>query len=226
MLTLVPNMTPSTETAPDQGAGNNPQEEDKPRSCLDRRPVTAEDDDRRNGGVGWINYWAKEKYESGGRRTRPTGAQACLSGSPDGDRGTEAGGNITGWADAQSIAKDGGFTVNSQETPLARCHFIARELGGRGKAANLAPCFQVGTNTGPGSMRSFEISVGAALNNQEIVEYTVIALYNSPSSTIPKAFFMVAFGQKVDGRPGVRDFAWVRNEKFNLDTGSMVQLGN
>ncbi|MFJ5123438.1 hypothetical protein [Kitasatospora sp. NPDC088548] len=84
MLALVPNVTPRAETAPVPGAGNNPQEEDKHRSCLDRRPASAVGD---NGGKGgWIDCWAMEDVVDPGAgpgasvAKRPAGAHGCLAG--------------------------------------------------------------------------------------------------------------------------------------------------
>ncbi|MER7701296.1 DNA/RNA non-specific endonuclease [Kitasatospora sp. NPDC097605] len=155
---------------------------------------------------------------------RPTGANACLVGAPSGRRGTRAGGNITGWSDAQAIASAAGFP--SASNPLARCHFIAREFGGSGtEGKNLAPCFRQGTNVGEmNSFREFEKHVGDFLREKQIVDYTVIPLYCTPASTIPYGFSLMAYSQFRNGTPDMMEYSYVDNSR--LYNGATVHLGN
>lgn len=134
---------------------------------------------------------------------RPAAAQACL-GKPL-DDGSEAGGDITGWQDAQLTA--GGTPT---QTGLARCHLIAKVLGGKGKRtdggpANLVPCWQKGMNTGTPSMRSYEdIAHKAILDDHLIgpndaVFYEVTPMYRQSDSTIPHGVTMKARIERADG---------------------------
>ncbi|WP_395297010.1 LamG-like jellyroll fold domain-containing protein [Kitasatospora hibisci] len=227
MVLLVPNVTPTAATSGPQPDQSGP---DKAPSCLDRRPAGAETD---NGGKGgWIDYWDLEDVADpnatpGAPVTkRPTGAHACLAGAPNGRRGTRATTNIiTGWREAQTIAANGGFSLNKD--PLARCHFIARELGGSGtNRKNLAPCFQQGTNTGEmDSFREFEKHVGDVMREGQIVDYTVIPLYNAPTSTIPFGFSLAAYSQHRNGVPDMMEYTYVDNARLN-DANQAISLGN
>ncbi|WP_431676038.1 LamG-like jellyroll fold domain-containing protein [Kitasatospora sp. KL5] len=229
MLAAGQNVTPDQAQIPQtHGApGANPGSSTKsgqPRSCLDRRPATAEDDSKDGTmGSGWIDYWNMENVAGSPGVQRPTGAEACLTGKPSAKRGTGAQGDITGWAEAETLARNAGATISGSVTPLARCHFIAREFGGRGKAENLAPCFQVGVNTTKEAMRGFEVIVGKAMNNNQIVDYSVIPIYKNPASKIPLGFSMMAYGQYPDGSPGLMAFRYVPNEK--VIGGTLVKLG-
>ncbi|MFJ1709751.1 LamG-like jellyroll fold domain-containing protein [Kitasatospora sp. NPDC088346] len=221
---LTPNQAAQTHNAPGANPGGGTRT-GSPRSCLDRRPATAENDSKDGTqGWGWINYWDMEQVE-GTTQDRPTGAEACLTGTPSGSRGTHASGNITGWQEARDIAENAGFDLDSN--PLARCHFIAREFGGSGtNAKNLAPCWQRGTNTGElNSMREFEIHVGDAMRDGQVVDYTVIPVYDTSRSKIPLGFSMMAYGQYSDGSPGMMEYSWVENSKYAPGTRNIVELG-
>ncbi|WP_230421774.1 DNA/RNA non-specific endonuclease [Catenulispora pinistramenti] len=168
-------------------------------------------------GNGWIQYW-----DSNNSNKRSSGATACLTGDPSSARGTAATGNITGWTDAQAIARGNG---QNPDKTLARCHLIAREFGGSGtNARNLAPCWQQSTNTGYfNSMREFELEVGKWLTAGMVVEYTVIPEYRSTGSTIPDGFTMVAVGW-LNGSVAEVEGDYVLNSK--LINGKVVDLGN
>ncbi|MEU1425073.1 LamG-like jellyroll fold domain-containing protein [Kitasatospora sp. NPDC005751] len=225
LLVLVPNALPGTTTAPGPQPGQSTQpDRDKPQSCLDRRPAGSDTDNKDGTGTGWIKYGNMEDVAGSPGVRRPTAAEACLTGTPRSKRGTGADGEITGWSAAKEIVDDADWSPDGVPG-LARCHFIAREFGGRGVAQNLAPCFQVGVNTTKSAMRGFEVGVvGAAMRGKQIVDYTVTPVYQTPSSRIPMGFFMVAIGQYADGRPGVRDFRYVRNEKVGAN--GTVRLGD
>ncbi|RAJ32831.1 RHS repeat-associated protein [Kitasatospora sp. SolWspMP-SS2h] len=194
-----PNPQPGTGASPGTGTGSS-----QPQSCLNSPPPGAESDDVRNSqSLGWIKYNDMEKIEGG---TRSTGARACLVGSPSKFRGAPAGGDISGWAEARANAISKGFKVPSGiggRSDIGRCHYIARQFGGRGVQENLAPCFQVGANTGKSSMASIEAQVSGALKNNQIVDYQVNARYLFPDSKIPLGFWMSAAGQNPDGTPGL-----------------------
>ncbi|MFE6050517.1 LamG-like jellyroll fold domain-containing protein [Kitasatospora sp. NPDC056446] len=232
MLTVQQNVTPTVVAAASgpQPAiiPNNPSvtRNNNPDSCLNHRPAGSDTDDvRPGGGTGWIMYGAMEDVTGSPGVKRPTMAEACLVGKPNRKRGTGAQGDITGWTEAETTVKNEGWSLGKR-TPLARCHLIAREVGGRGVARNLAPCFQVGVNTTKGAMRGFEVDVvDAALLDKQIVNYTVSPYYSSPSSKIPKGFYMIAIGQYADGRRGTWDIRYVPNEKQGPN-GNMVQLGD
>ncbi|MGW2255195.1 RHS repeat-associated core domain-containing protein [Kitasatospora sp. NPDC001660] len=231
MVALTPNVIPTTVAAPgpQPGQGNAP-DPDKPKSCLERKPAGADTDNQDGSGSGWIMYGDMEDVEGSPGVKRPTMAEACLVGKPYGDRGTEAKGNITGWAEAKATAAAAGWKVGAGEKDvnlLARCHFIAREVGGLGKPENLAPCFQSGVNTTRYGMRDFEQNVvGKALKDNMVVNYMVDPIYNSPSSKIPMGFFMIAVGETPDGRRIPLGTKTVSNEKKNPVTGQPVQLGD
>ncbi|MET9615373.1 LamG-like jellyroll fold domain-containing protein [Kitasatospora indigofera] len=233
MLTVQQNVTPTTVAAPGPQPGiipDNPSiNGNRPRSCLDRRPANAEDDG--GGGGGWIDYWDTEDVvdpnaaPGGPALKRPTGADACLTGKPSMNRGTRADGIITGWRDAQSIAVASGFPLLSN--PVARCHFIARQFGGSGtNERNLAPCFQQSTNTGEfGSFAAFETHVRDAMREGQIVDYTVIPLYNTSASTIPYGFSLLAYSQRPNGVPDMMEYTYVDNARFN-GSNQAISLGN
>ncbi|MFI8460463.1 LamG-like jellyroll fold domain-containing protein [Kitasatospora sp. NPDC085464] len=196
-------------------------------SCLNHRPAGSDTDNKDGTGAGWIKYGAMEDVAGSPGTKRPTAAEACLFGKPSAERGTGAGGAITGWAEAQETVTDAGWDLDDKDSNLlARCHFIAREYGGRGVAQNLAPCYQVGVNTTRSGMRGFERGVvGKALNRGLVVDYIVEPIYRAPSSKIPTGFFMVAVGEYSDGRRIGLGARVVNNEKKSPG-GQLVQLGD
>ncbi|MEU6972945.1 LamG-like jellyroll fold domain-containing protein [Kitasatospora aureofaciens] len=235
MLTVQQNVTPTTVVAapgpqPAIIPSNPPAQRSNPDSCLNHRPADADTDNQDAPGAGWIKYGAMEDVVGKPGVKRPTGAVACLVGKPYGDRGTEAKGEITGWAEAKNIANAAGWDVRpggADRNLLARCHFIAREVGGVGEPENLAPCFQSGVNTTRYGMRDFEQNVvGRALRRNMVVNYLVEPIYQSPSSTIPLGYFMVAFGETPGGGRVGLGTKTVNNEKVQPSSGQLVQLGN
>ncbi|MFJ2811397.1 DNA/RNA non-specific endonuclease [Kitasatospora sp. NPDC087271] len=129
--------------------------------------------------------------------TRAGKAEACLTNPLV--KGDEAGGDITGWEDANAQSPGGG---------LARCHLIANVLGGRGSHKedwiNLVPCYQLGMNIKGISMRMFEARVQKEVNalsadGDAAVYYVVTPLYRDDGSTIPWGASMSATVQLPDG---------------------------
>ncbi|MFI6154414.1 LamG-like jellyroll fold domain-containing protein [Kitasatospora sp. NPDC051170] len=226
-----PSQEPDTHSAPGAGTGSSSDDKNRSNSCLNRKPVGADSDDQRDKNArGWIKYGDMEDVVGSPGVKRPTLAVACLVGLPDKDRGTEATrADITGWLEAKQIARNAGWRVDAGQPDvnlLARCHFIAREFGGRGDPENLAPCFQVGVNTTRYGMRDFEVNVvGAALRQNMVVNYLVDPIYESKSSTIPMGFFMVAVGEAPDGTLIPLRVKTVNNEKQGPNNGPMVPLG-
>ncbi|MFH8439778.1 DNA/RNA non-specific endonuclease [Streptomyces sp. NPDC018026] len=151
---------------------------------------------------------------------RATKATACL-GKVLGP-GSDAGGEITGWVDAADYA-----TANSLTDQLARCHLVANILGGR-ISQNLVPCWQVGMNTGAGSMWEWEEQVRdevrlASFGDADAILYEVTPHYLSADSTIPVRVTMSAKIQREDGsvEPMFEDI-----NIFNTQTGGAHNLGN
>ena len=138
---------------------------------------------------------------------RATEATACLT--SDLKSGTGANGvNPAGWQDAQKFwdeQSQGGEIkgLTKRDQDLARCHLIANRFGGRGKLINLFPCWQIGTNTGPGSMAFIEEMVARRLNGSlpsgAAILYQVVPNYKGLSSTIPESVAMDATLEYPDG---------------------------
>ncbi|WP_307783584.1 DNA/RNA non-specific endonuclease [Streptomyces spinoverrucosus] len=151
---------------------------------------------------------------------RATKATACL-GKQLGP-GSEAGGDITGWQDAADYASARNLTEQ-----LARCHLIANILGGR-ISKNLVPCWQVGMNTGAGSMWEYEEQVRdevrlASFSEDDAILYEVTPIYLSADSTIPVRVTMSAKIEREDGSV-VPMFQNV--DIYNTQTGGAHNLGN
>ncbi|MGW8378912.1 DNA/RNA non-specific endonuclease [Streptomyces sp. ODS28] len=194
-------------------------------ACLENVPSGTEP-----AGSGWIrntsvgvDHRNKTTTPQDGPGQRASAATACLTRTGGGNA---ARGDITGWRDAQ-IFRD----ANAPGATLARCHLIANVLGGKGQSArhqqtNLVPCFQVGMNTGPGSMRTYETIVQNAVANDlgrnDAVSYSVIPLYRDRTSTIPSSVIMTATLQRHDGSS--RSLFWFRIVG-NTGPGN-VNLGN
>ncbi|MCF0077648.1 DNA/RNA non-specific endonuclease [Streptomyces lomondensis] len=134
---------------------------------------------------------------------RPTQAQACLGKAIKQGTGTQKA--ITGWKDAEAFKTASGFTDS-----LARCHLIARVLGGKGTSAvtkfNLVPCWQVGMNTGTPSMRTYESKAEnlikgttPGLGANDAVFYQVTPVYKDANSTIPVGVTMNATIERANG---------------------------
>ncbi|MFG1884043.1 DNA/RNA non-specific endonuclease [Micromonospora sp. NPDC049102] len=191
-------------------------------TCVSSRPPGAQ-----GSGGGWIVNTTqpvanrnKTTTPPGGPGARASQATACIT--RPAAKGTAAQGDITGWQDAQSFAaRNGGGS-------LARCHLVANVLGGKGIAANLVPCWQVGMNTGTPSMRTYEQTAQTAvgrLNAGEAVYYEVTAQYRDATSTIPTSVTMSATVQKADGttQPLFSGSMVPNNRTVN---GAVVNLGN
>ncbi|MFJ8331778.1 DNA/RNA non-specific endonuclease [Streptomyces sp. NPDC094437] len=128
---------------------------------------------------------------------RATTAQACLGKTPG--PGSDAGGDITGWQDAQLFAQ----ANNLDTTGLSRCHLIANVLGGR-ISQNLVPCWQVGMNTGAGSMWDYEEEIrdevaAQSFGEDDAILYQVTPTYLDATSTIPVGVTMSATVEREDG---------------------------
>ncbi|OKJ94564.1 hypothetical protein AMK26_32595 [Streptomyces sp. CB03234] len=165
--------------------------------CLGISPEGA-----RPAGNGWIlnttepvpHVRKNDRTSAAGHRA--TKATACL-GKQLGP-GSEAGGEITGWLDAADYA-----SAHSLTDQLARCHLIANILGGR-ISQNLVPCWQVGMNTGAGSMWEYEEQVRdevrlASFSEDDAILYEVTPTYLSADSTIPVGVTMSAKIEREDG---------------------------
>ncbi|MFF2148709.1 hypothetical protein [Kitasatospora sp. NPDC058190] len=162
MLATQPNVTPTVVAAapgpqPAIIPSNPPAQRSNPDSCLNHRPAGSDTDNKDVTGAGWIMYGDMEDVAGSPGVKRPTGAVAGLFGKPTSKRGTGADGEITGWTEAKQTVTNAGWNLDDKDAGLlARCHLIAREVGGRGLARSLAPCFQNGVNTTQFGMRDFE----------------------------------------------------------------------
>ncbi|MER6444324.1 DNA/RNA non-specific endonuclease [Streptomyces venezuelae] len=189
-------------------------------------------------GNGWIKnttepvlHVNKTTTPPGPPGTRASAAQACL-GTLSG-KGSDAKGNITGWADADLFRQ-----ANSSTAGLARCHLIANVLGGTGAVEdggqiNLVPCWQQGMNTGTPSMRTYEtlaqnsmkpVAKGGILGPNDAIFYQVTPDYRNSDSTIPQGVTMTARVERSDGtsQPLFPDIYIANTYK---DTG-LLNLGN
>ncbi|MFD7625525.1 DNA/RNA non-specific endonuclease [Streptomyces sp. NPDC059851] len=164
-------------------------------------------------GNGWIKnttepvkHVNKDTNPQGPAGDRAAAAQACLGIKPP--KGTEAEGDITGWADADVFRKSIGSSAG-----LARCHLIPNVLGGKGGKndggpVNLVPCWQSGMNTGTPSMRTYEavaqkavreVKDGGILGPNDAIFYQVTPKYKNGDSTIPEGVTMSARVERSDG---------------------------
>ncbi|AXE27822.1 hypothetical protein C0216_28335 [Streptomyces globosus] len=164
-------------------------------------------------GNGWIKnttdpvpHVNKTTPTPGPPGVRAAAAQACLS-TPTVE-GSDAKGDITGWADAELFRQ-----ANLSTAGLARCHLIANILGGTGKIddggqINLVPCWQSGMNTGTPSMRTYEalaqksakaVKDGGILGPNDAIFYEVTPDYRDGTSTIPVGVKMSARIERSDG---------------------------
>ncbi|MEU7153523.1 DNA/RNA non-specific endonuclease [Streptomyces sp. NPDC045456] len=188
--------------------------------CLGVSPKGA-----RPAGNGWILnttepvvHVNKTTNPLGPAGTRASAAQACL-GKTIG-AGSAAGGDITGWQDAELFAR-----ANQLDAGLSRCHLIANILGGR-ISKNLVPCWQVGMNTGPGSMWDYESKIRdeverLSFGEDDAILYQVTPKYLDATSTIPVGVTMSAKIEREDGSvdrlfPDVYIPNTQSNGKFNL----------
>ncbi|MFI2435912.1 DNA/RNA non-specific endonuclease [Streptomyces sp. NPDC018693] len=151
---------------------------------------------------------------------RATKATACL-GKQLGP-GSEAGGDITGWQDAADYASTHHLTEQ-----LSRCHLIANILGGR-ISKNLVPCWQVGMNTGAGSMWEYEEQARdevrlASFSEDDAILYEVTPTYLSADSTIPVGVTMSA---KIEREDGSVEQLFPDVYIPNTQTGGAHNLGN
>ncbi|MDQ0760683.1 DNA/RNA non-specific endonuclease [Streptomyces canus] len=168
-------------------------------ACLGVSPEGA-----RPAGNGWI-WNTTEPVAHVNKTTSPLGpagvraatAQACLGKIPG--PGSPADGDITGWQDARLFAQANQLDAAG----LSRCHLIANILGGR-ISQNLVPCWQVGMNTGDGSMWEYEEQVRDEVAEQSFGEddailYRVTPKYLDATSTIPVGVTMSATVEREDG---------------------------
>ncbi|MGX1762288.1 DNA/RNA non-specific endonuclease [Streptomyces lydicus] len=166
--------------------------------CLGVSPKGA-----RPAGNGWIlnttepvAHVNKTTNPLGPAGTRASTAQACLGKTPG--AGSPAGGDITGWQDADLFAQ-----ANHLDADLSRCHLMANILGGR-ISKNLVPCWQVGMNTGEGSMWDYESKVRdevakRSFGEDDAILYQVTPKYLDATSTIPVGVTMSAKIEREDG---------------------------
>lgn len=169
--------------------------------CLNQKPTDAYD-------AGSLGGWIEQTTTPvdhinitttpNGPGTRAASAVACLN--DPGALGTDPGSDPTGYADATDFVTANGYDPTRD---LARCHLIAKAMGGRGIQANLFPCWQDGANTGANSMATpVEYAVNNAistLNTGEAVYYTVSLNYYDNDSTIPNDIVTSAYVQHTDG---------------------------
>ncbi|GAA2921724.1 hypothetical protein GCM10020221_17390 [Streptomyces thioluteus] len=187
-----------------------------------------------NSGGGWIHnstekvdHVNKDITPKGPAGTRAAGAQACLR--KIADDGTEATkkDSVTGWLDAKEFVR-----THSPATTLSRCHLIAKTLGGKGQdddggLDNLVPCWQVGMNTGPNNMWTYEKQVKNTVEDptkvgpDDAVFYMVTPLYRDSTSTIPTGVTMSAAIQRADGTQSLLPITGVTNTE-----ASGLNLGN
>ncbi|MQS15923.1 DNRLRE domain-containing protein [Streptomyces kaniharaensis] len=170
MVALTPNVLPSTVAAPgpQPGQSTEPEEEGGP-TCLNRRPIDAED----NGPDGWTYY---SQVKRGGQAL---GATACMYGETSG--GTRADPNSPGMDEAKRRAK---LLYPGQDTKnlVNSCHLIPDALGGRGVQANLSPCWTTPVNVG--KMTKIQTMVKNQLK-ENIVQMSVVPDYMYQGSMIP-----------------------------------------
>ncbi|WP_157032505.1 LamG-like jellyroll fold domain-containing protein [Kitasatospora cheerisanensis] len=179
---------PGSAPAPSSG-------EDDPEnwgSCLRSRPPGAEDL-----GTGWVNYEPLEAPTN-----RSFGAEACMVGTNalaefptdagDGQKATQS--PIAGWAEAQRMA-----AKYPEASSVSRCHFIPRQLGGSGRAENLAPCWQYPVNTGSGSMMDYQDFADSYLRKGNVVEMAVYAHYQK-GDTVPFGFGIAVWVWDKEGK--------------------------
>ncbi|MWA05463.1 DNRLRE domain-containing protein [Actinomadura sp. LD22] len=99
----------------------------------------------------------------------------------------------------------------------ARCHLIARVLGGNGEDAdNLVTCLQKPVNSPV--MSGYEQQIAAAVKSHQIVDYWITPLYNR-GKLIPNKFHLVARGRRQDGTPGISLDRCIVNRKRSAATG-------
>ncbi|MFJ9041873.1 DNA/RNA non-specific endonuclease [Streptomyces sp. NPDC102406] len=189
--------------------------------CLGSSPAGA-----RLSGNGWIlNTTAPVPHvntlvPSSPTGTRAAAAVACL-GKTLGP-GSEAGGDITGWQDAELYAQ-----AHDLDEERARCHLIAKILGGR-ISDNLVPCWQVGTNTGAGSMWEFEKKVrdqvaSDTFGPDDAILYQVTPMYLNATSTIPVSVTMSA---KIERGDGSIEQLFSNVDILNTQDNGQYNLGN
>ncbi|GAA1018916.1 hypothetical protein Aple_025380 [Acrocarpospora pleiomorpha] len=84
---------------------------------------------------------------------------------------------------------------------FARCHLIARQLGGAGKRDagrdNLVTCYQKPVNNE--YMKEIENDIRAAVEDGQNIGYTVIPEYDSDQSDKPDRIRMIAISGENDG---------------------------
>ncbi|MFB7648065.1 NucA/NucB deoxyribonuclease domain-containing protein [Streptomyces sp. NPDC056084] len=203
-------------------------------SCLTKWPIGA-----LPSGNGWIKNTTepvanvnKTTTPIGPAGTRPSMAQACLGQNLG--KGKPAGGDPTGWQDAQIFARPHAAPNTPAPYGLARCHLIANILGGPGKVRdggqnNLVPCWQVGMNTGTPSMRTYEFEAQAMVDDatfgpNDAILYQVTPVFRDATSTIPVGVTMTANIERANGSTEVLfPNVYVPNTREN--TG-MLNLGN
>ncbi|MFD5764275.1 RHS repeat-associated core domain-containing protein, partial [Streptomyces sp. NPDC127049] len=190
---LTPDQVPDTQTAPgaDPGPGGGTGTDDEPRDC-------------REGGKGWTHIGVPDAANG----NRATKAEACLDAEEvKGGTGTEKAIKPPGykWAGltARYLGLEPQYSINA-------CHLIGSDLGGSGTdLGNLATCSRQANAQvlGPGHMtdhmRSIEEKVRKAVDDGQIVRYTVEPHY-SGNRTVPTSFTIEASGWYEDGRPGLQ----------------------
>ncbi|MGW4651372.1 DNA/RNA non-specific endonuclease [Kitasatospora sp. NPDC004289] len=147
-------------------------------------------------------------------------AEACLT--QELVKGTEAKGDIAGWEDAK---------LQSAYGTLARCHLIARQLGGRGSNQgdwnNLVPCYQQGLNTKGISMVTYENRVQTTVStlgrgSGSAVYYQVTPRYLHDDSTIPTSVTLTARVEQPNGASWPLFYIELENTPY----GTGPNLGN
>ncbi|MEU9125313.1 hypothetical protein AB0C96_36705 [Streptomyces sp. NPDC048506] len=161
-----PGGAPASPSAPSSDKPDH-----KP-TCLDRRPLGAED----NGADGWTYY------SPIGRGERALGAVACLAGDTSG--GSEANPNSPGMSEAKARAARL-FPHSTERFLVNSCHLIPNALGGKGITANLSPCWAKPVNVG--IMTGIQACV-TGLMKSHVVQMTVVPEYMKDVDLIPFEF--------------------------------------
>lgn len=184
---MLRNMAVPPHTPPE----NNDNSSRREPTCLDSAH-NPED----NSGDGWIENTTEDVEKrnltvpGSGPGTRAGTATACLT-KDLGEGQESAGGDITGWKDAENKIDN----INPKPH-LARCHLVANTLGGLAVGKdhwdNLIPCYHLGLNIKGVGMRFVESKVKSWIVSPNFVkgaavEYVVTPNYldHGRDSTIP-----------------------------------------
>jgi hypothetical protein len=189
MLDVIERPAPNPTTAPSNSPSPRPPKSEKKRkkedTCIDRRPLDAEDND----GEGWTYY------SPIGFRERADGAAVCLKTSAE--KGTGSNSNSPGMKEAKELAAE--LFPNTTERFLVNsCHLIPDTLGGRGITANLSPCWTKPINV-PKMTRVANCVAG--LMRSGIVQMIVKPRYQRDTDMTPYSFTYTVKAWDKEGHP-------------------------